>query len=567
MRSLFQREWRLTRGPLLGALAAQLTFLFLHTPRTYSAVRESDPSIVGLLLAAWLGYHRFYAEQRRGTWLLQPFSRTQLVLAKVIPASAALLVFALVESLSRYAWVATSNSPSGPILSLVPYVREALNVALGSTLALFFAAAIASFSERRWVQMVGIAAGIAWLFVSTAPDHQLHALTGHGGVMEIPSRAWHLLGLTVIACLGAATLVMTARDLGRAASSMTRILRALWVTPLALFAMLIAVHFVPEERHPSAFDGVELLRDGEIVIAHHDATGVTATRRDGRVVQFPRFRDRGHSERVSLHRRARAYAFGQPIWFSPRNAFVAEDGRSLSFFEQRGEQDVGTACWGAQGMRQGTVHCAPGPQIIGIEQVASGDGLLVVTHESVHVLDARGDHVRLQAPNIQGAAWIGDEEDRERALAIFTGDALIITGPVERRCPAASANASIGVLDDNTVVILDHEVLTYCREATTTTATWPQLPEGSRYLDLGMSLVLPLAMNPYASTSTWWLAAFLRLIGAAIVLGIARKRGLIHVLIGLVLGPGYLLAAIVSETDVDIVAIVRERILRTAGSR
>ena len=110
---------------------------------------------------------------------------------------------------------------------------------------------------------------------------------------------------------------------------------------------------------------------------------------------------------------------------------------------------------------------------------------------------------------------------------------------------------------------------TYCREAgEATTVPWPSdVTEESHDLDLRMGFLLPLAFDPFASRSTWWLAAMLRLLGGALVTRIARKRGLIHALIGLVLGPAYLLAAIVSETDVDIVAIIRECILHTAGSR
>lgn len=543
MKPLLQREWLLTRWPLAGALVAQLTFLLVQAPRRYETVRESVPSILGLLLAAWLGYHRVYAEQARGTWLLQPFSRTQLVLAKVLHASAALLLFALMESLSRYAWVCTAAAPGGPIPSLPRYLLESLSVQLGATHAILFATSIAALAERRWVQGIGVAAGLGWLFVATLDGHQLDALVGFVPLRS--PRAWHVLALSVIAMLGLGTLVRTAREVGHPQTTATRIASALWRTPVAILGILVASEFAPESQPRLEFDDTVLLRDGEIVSAHFDQHGGHAVRLDGRDVRLPRRPSDTPDERVQLRNRLRdVLPWGAGLESPVGSAFLAEDGRTLLIFGQTDEGDPRVACWGRDGLREGTLDCAPGAQILATTQLRRGatqvDGLLIVTQEGVHLLNAQGAQTRFRGTNIEGAALLGEAED---VLAVFTEDALVILGAIERRCPHASRDARIGLLEDNTVAALDHGVLTYCREAENTRVAWPVSAENPLPWSLRASLLLPLGWSPYIATSTWALALLWRLLGIALLIALDRKRGFVISLPGIVLGPAYSLAA------------------------
>lgn len=566
MKPLLQREWSLVRWPLAGALVAQLTFLFVQTPRTYSTLLERDPPIFGLLLAAWFGYHRFYAEQTRGTWLLQPFSRAQLVLGKLLPAGAALALFVLIDSLSRYAWVATSSAPDGPIRSLVPYLQDNFGVVLGAMFVALFASASASLAPHRSQQWVGLAAGLLWVMVVTLEGYQLDALLG--SLWDESPRVWSFASLHIMLPLSAAVLFGSARSVGRESTPTERVARALWWMPVAAFALRIATSLLPEPERSATedFESPVLLRDGEIVNAHFHGEEVRATRRDGRPVQLsPRWRS-APDEEVSWQRATvRAdTVFGDAIW-SPLNGniFVAEDERSLLFFD--GAQ---TGCWGAEGVRLGEVACAPTARILDVAQVHEEmevAGVLVTTEDGVFALNGESRE-EFRGAHVLGAGWVG--EDRP-VLAVYTRDALQLRGRFERTCPAADLEDLVGVLDDDTVVAMHDDVLTYCgADGQTSTVPWPRdSTETSGYFDARMAILLPLAFNSFASPPTWWLAAVLRLLGAAIVIGIARKRGLIHALIGLVLGPGYLLASIVSETDVDMVAIVRERMLRSTRSR
>ena len=561
MKALVQREWRLLRTPLLLALAAQFLSMFVRaSSRGYEQLLSSDPPVFGIVFAAWVGYHRFAREQVRGTWLLQPFSRGRLVQAKLLVASSCLLALALVGVASDYAWVATSPAPGGPIRSFAPYAWESLSTHLASTHAVMFGAAIAVLSPHRSAARATWGIGTAWV-VFFGLDEILFEYPVPG--LDFYPREWlpecQGLALATVVVLGLLTLLQTARDVGHGVAPGTRILGALWSTPVGAM-MLLIVGLVPLVLpEPDVFENAILLRDGEVVVAHFDDSGGTAVRRDGRAVWLPRRRSDGPSERARLFARAGTPRFGHRFQFNGRNAFVAQDGRSLSFYQERGELDADTSCWGARGIQHGTLHCAPGPQIIGLEPVVSGSGLLVVTTESVHLLDASGDHLRWQAPAVQSAAWIRDNEGLEQDLAVFTEDELVITGPVERHFPPASLDARVYLLEDDTVAVLDHQVLTTFRETGTTTVAWPTTqtvtwPDDNHF----SSLFLRASFLP-VSQSTWWLAALFRLLGAAAVIALMRRQGMVHALIGLVLGPAYLLTVIGLGMDWDRVAIWSKR--------
>ena len=565
MKALVQREWRLVRTPLLLALAAQFFWLLIRSSsRSYEQLLSSEPPVVGIVFALWVGYHRFAFEEVRGTWLLQPFSRVRLVQAKLLVASASLLALALVEASSRYAWVATSPAPGGPILSAMPYAWASLSVHFTSTYAVVLGVAIATLSPRWKAWVMGFGGGFVWVALFIVDEPVLEFI----GSVSLP--VWRGLALATVVSLGLLTLAQAARDVGHGVAPETRVLRALWATPLVMF-VIIGVALVPlvaEPDVPHVFENAVLLRDGEVVVAHFDGSGGTAVRRDGRAVWLPRRRSDGPSERARLLMRASTPHFGQPIWFHHQRAFVAEDGRSLLFYQEQADTDAVTSCWGARGIQHGTVHCAPGPQIIALEQVASGSGLLVVTTESVHLLDARGDHLRWQAPGVHGAAWVRDEEDLEQNLAVFTEDGLVITGPVERHFPPASLDARVYVLEDDTVAVLDHQVLTTFRESGTTTVAWPTPQEVTGPYDNHVgSLFLSASFLP-RSPLTWLLAALFRLFGAGAVIALMRRKGVVHALIGLVLGPAYLLAVIGLAMDWNRIAIglKRFRLSQAAGA-
>lgn len=563
MKPLLQREWLLTRWPLAGALVAQLTFLLVQAPRTYATVRESDPSIIGLLLAAWLGYHRVYAEQKRGTWLLQPFSRTQLVLAKVFHASAALLLFALVESLSRYVWVCTSASPGGPILSLFPYLQEALSVVLGTCLALLFATVIASFSERPWQQVASIAAGLAWVVFLTVPDHQLRLLNGNGDLIEMPTRAWRMLGPTLAVGLGTAVALTISRDTGRRPSTQLRVLSSLWRAPVGAVFLLAVLRFLPSPASaPYGYDSNELLLDGEIVNAHFDRNGGRGVRRDGREVRLSTG-PAAPSERVVWARATTSpLPFGSTQWSPMGQAFVAEDGRSLLLYDQ--DTGVRVACFGASGLQRGDADCPPGARILSSMQLGGNrpSGLLVVRENGVHVLDTLGAHERHLGDGVLGATSLGE------VIAVITEGALHITGRIERTCPHVTARALLGILDDDTVVMLDANMLMYCRaDGVTESMDWPaEVDTSEPALNVSAGLLFPAFFDVHAARATLWLALFARVLGAVILLALYRKRGIAHALLALVIGPAYVLAALSVELDRNQIAIWRKRFVRESSA-
>ena len=143
---------------------------------------------------------------------------------------------------------------------------------------------------------------------------------------------------------------------------------------------------------------------------------------------------------------------------------------------------------------------------------------------------------------------------------MFTEDELVITGPVERRYPPASLDARIYLLEDNTVAILDHQVLTTFRESGPTTVAWPTTqtvtwPDDNHF----SSLFLRASFLP-VSQSSWWLAALFRLLGAAAVISLMRRKGVAHALMGLVLGPAYVLTVIGLGMDWDRVAMWMKRV-------
>ena len=442
------------------------------------------------------------------------------------------------------------------------YVQSALSVSLAATHAMLFATATASFSSGRWQQVTNVAVGLAWVFAVSLEPYQINSLLG--GVAHISLRAWWLVSLGVIALLGVSVTMHAANDVGRSAVTWHRVWAAWWGIPLAAALLGLAMAFVPSQRQARAFDDTILLRDGEIVIAHFRDRDVSASRHDGRTVHLS-YGD-ATDERARLVRaNLDPLSFGRGTWSSLGEFFVAEDAHSLLLYDQRTGRRTG--CWGASGLVLGDVDCPPlreSSASIKCRKASALWGLLVTTTEGVFTIDD-ASHERFRGAEVEGSLLVGGSND---LLAVFRREALEVRGRFERTCPAASLDALVGVLDDGTIVTLDHDVLTYCRESgERLTAPWPSVVADTRSFDLRAGLLFPLAFHRDTAASTWWFAVLVRLLGGAIAIAIARKHGIAHALLGLLLGPAYLLAAALVAIDIDIIAIWRQRILRESDSR